>query len=345
MAKRKGAKGARAATGRGRRADSRKRLVPRKERRGLAPEQTLLAPSAQELASLVQKLDSVGGAVIGAYREPLGGKPLLVAEIPVDALDPTPYQRDLSPTHAKRLAQKIEETGAFLDPLIVVQGVDGRLWTPNGRHRLAAAKLLGLRCVTALCSLDPKLAYKILALNTEKAHNLRDRSLEVIRMARAIADRDRSAREADHREDFEEPALLTLGIIYQREGRFAGGAYHPFLRRVDRFGSGTLARSLREREGFASRLLEIDAAVAQIIARLRKRGFASPYLRNLVVARINPVRGVPRGRRPKGAPEPPAMSIGAALTRMAAAARGFDVESVRERDLALVAAVAPPEPG
>jgi ParB family chromosome partitioning protein len=65
----------------------------------------------------------------------LSGKPLLLAVLPLAAVEPTPFQRDLSPTHAKRLAQKIDESGSFLDPLIVVRGADGRLWTPNGRHR------------------------------------------------------------------------------------------------------------------------------------------------------------------------------------------------------------------
>jgi ParB family chromosome partitioning protein len=54
------------------------------------------------------------------------------------------------------------------------------------------------------------------------------------------------------------------------------------------------------------------------------------------VARINPVRF---HRVKKGDTKPP-MPLPAALTRMAAAARRFDVAAVRERDLALVAAVA-----
>lgn len=87
----------------------------------------------------------MGGVAIAAYREPLSGRPLVLAALPIGAVQPTPFQRDLSPTHARRLAAKIEQCGAFLDLLIVVRGEDGRLWTPNGRHRLAAAKLLGLK--------------------------------------------------------------------------------------------------------------------------------------------------------------------------------------------------------
>jgi ParB family chromosome partitioning protein len=234
------------------------------------------------------------------------------------------------------LAQKIEESGSFLDPLIVVESPDGRLWTPNGRHRLAAAKVLGLRSVTALVSPDEELAFKILALNTEKAHNLKDRSLEVIRMARELAERKPRAKEADYEQEFEAPALLTLGIIYEKQKRFAGSAYFPFLRRVDRFSEATLPKSLRERHGWAARLSEIDENVKRIIATLKERGFRSPYLRNYVVARINPVRF---HRLKRGDTTPP-MALGPALTRMATSARKFDVDSVRERDLALVGAVA-----
>ena len=318
------------------RAGARKRLTPAKQQRGLDAADIVLNLEADEIRDLVAVVGGAGGAPVGAYREPLSGKALLVAALPIAAVEPTPFQRDLSPTHTKRLAAKIDESGSFLDPLIVVRGVDGRLWTPNGRHRLAAAKVLGLKQITALVSPDEALAFRILALNTEKAHNLKDRSLEVIRMARELARREKTAKESDYAAEFEEAALLTLGFCYLDNSRFAGGAYHPFLRKLDRFAGKALALTLREREGYASRLLAIDADVKRIIGDLQKRGFKSPYLRTYVVARINPVRF---HRAKKGDTSPP-MPLAAGLTRMAASARKFDVGSVRERDLALVAAVA-----
>ncbi|MBW2279152.1 MAG: ParB N-terminal domain-containing protein [Deltaproteobacteria bacterium] len=318
------------------RSSARKRITPRKEQRGLEADEVALDLDDAALRPLVEQVREAGGAPIGAYREPLSGKPLLLASLPRTAVEPTPFQRDLSPTHTKRLAQKIEESGSFLDPLIVVRGEGGGFWTPNGRHRLAAAKILGLKQITALISPDEELSFKILALNTEKAHNLRDRSREVIRMARELAVRRKRAKESDFADEFEEAALLTLGILYEENGRFAGSAYHAFLKKVDRFSSRTLAASLRDREGFAARLQSIDDRVVDIVARLRERGFRSPYLRTYVVARINPVRW---HRAKKGETEP-AMALGPALTRMAAAARKFDVDSVNSSDLALVAAVA-----
>jgi ParB family transcriptional regulator, chromosome partitioning protein len=312
---------------------SRGKLAPGRKARGLDAAEVAIGLESPDIAPVAALVREAGGAPIGAYREPLGGRALLLASLPLSAVQPTPFQRDLSQTHAKRLAQKIDETAAFLDPLIVVRGEDGKLWTPNGRHRLAAGKVLGLKQITALISPDDTLAYRILALNTEKAHNLRDRSLEVIRMARSLAKRQSQAHESQFRAEFEAPELLTLGIVYEKSSRFAGGAYSAFLKKVDRFSDKALASTLREREGFASRLVEIDVQVKRLIATLQARGFKSPYLRNYVVARINPVRF---HKVKKGDTKPP-MPLAQALTRMAAAAKSFNAGSVSNADLAWVA--------
>lgn len=313
---------------------ARGRLAPGKKSRGLAASEVALPIDSPDVADLVAIVTAASGAPIGAYRDPLGGRPLLLASLPLDAVLPTPFQRDLSPAHTQRLAEKIGETDAFLDPLIVVRGLDDRLWTPNGRHRLAAAKVLGMRQITALVARDDSLAYRILALNTEKAHNLKDKSLEAIRMARSLAKTSGDMHETAFAAQFEAPEFLTLGVIYESNARFGGGAYSAFLKKVDRFASRPLARTLRERTDFASRLEQIDAQVKRIVGALQKRGFKSPYLRSYVVARLNPVRF----HRTKKGDAKPAMPFAEALTRMAAAARKFNVTSVSSADLAWMAA-------
>jgi ParB family chromosome partitioning protein len=310
------------------------RLGPAAVRRGLTSLEIVLAIEDPLLAEVVAAVRKAEGSTIGAYREPLSGRPLLLASLPFSAIEPTPFQRDLSPTHAKRLSVAIEATGAFLDPLIVVLGEGGHFWTPNGRHRLAAAKVLGLKQITALISPDESLSYRILALNTEKAHNLKDKSLEVIRMARSLAKREPKAKESGFAEHFEAAELLTLGAIYEKNARFGGGAYSSFLKKVDRFSEKTLTVSLRERADLAARLLEIDQRVKRIVTALQERGMKSPYLRSYVVARINPVRF----HRLKPGERKPAMPILQAMTRMAAAAREFDLAKVSLSDLAFVAA-------
>ena len=310
------------------------KLAPNAIRRGLSAAEVALPLDHAEIAEVVALVTKAGGAPLGAYREPLGGRPLLLASLPFSAVQPTPFQRDLSPTHAKRLAAAIEATAAFLDPLIVVRGEDGRFWTPNGRHRLAAAKMLGLKQLTVLISPDESLSYRILALNTEKAHNLKDKSLEVVRMARNLARREPARTEASLAAEFEAAELLTLGLVYEDNLRFGGGAYSPVLKKVDRLTSKPLPAALREREGYAKRLAEIDAEVKRIVAELQARGMKSPYLRSYVVARINPVRF----HKMKAGDKKPAMPIAQALLRMSAALKKFDLSKVNLSDLAFVAA-------
>lgn len=309
------------------------------EPRGPLPAETPVDPGDPSVAPLAGKVRDAGGAILGAYKDPFAGTPLVLASLPLKKVEPTPFQRDLSPAHAKRLAGAIGAAGLFLDPVIAVPGEEDRFWSPNGRHRLAAAKQLGLRSITALLVTDEALAYRILALNTEKAHNLRDKSLEVIRMARSLAKDGPRSKESEHATTFEEPYFLTVGIAYEERGRFSGSAYTSMLRRVDRFVDDALPKALRQREQWAQRLMDIDDRVAEIVKKLQEMGFKSPYLKQLVVARANPVRWIPLKR---GETKPP-MPIGEALTRMTASLRKFDPKSVRPQDLALVAAVSSSE--
>ena len=108
------------------------RLAPNAIKRGLSATEVALALDHADIAAVVDLVHKAGGAPLGAYREPLGGRPLLLASLPFSAVQPTPFQRDLSPTHAKRLAGAIEATAAFLDPLIVVRGEDGLFRTTDG---------------------------------------------------------------------------------------------------------------------------------------------------------------------------------------------------------------------
>ncbi|MBI5496885.1 MAG: ParB N-terminal domain-containing protein [Deltaproteobacteria bacterium] len=309
------------------------------EARGPAPAEAALAPDAPEVQALVTSVEARGGRALAVYRDPFAGSPLVLASVPVKSVAETPFQRDLSRTHADRLVAAIRVAGAFLDPVIAVEGPDGFL-SPNGRHRLAAARQLGMRAITVLLVPDRAMAFRILALNTEKAHNLRDRSLEVVRMARALALEAPRSSEAEHEAIFEAPLLVTLGQAYETAGRFAGSAWQPMLRRVDRWLPGTLPAALRQREQYAQRLMQLDTMVNGHVAALQARGLKSPYLKTLVVARCNPVREFAPTRKKDAAPP---MTMAVALTKMDAALRKFDPAKVRAQDLALVAAVAPEE--
>ena len=286
---------------------------------GLSPAETRTGVSAAEELTPVVERD--GGAVLGAYRDPFGGTAVLIVSLPIDRVEPTPYQRDPSDAHVKRLMKVIETLQRFLDPIIVVRH-DDRYWTPNGNHRLQAMRRLGARAIVALLVPDAQIAYQILALNTEKAHNLREKSLETIRMARALADGTREPEEA-FAFQFEQPSFLTLGAAYESRPRLSGAVYQSVLRRIDGFLDKPLPKSVAERERRARLVLALDDRVTAIVEKLKARGLTSPYLRPFVAARINPIRFS----------KSTSFDFDEVIEKMTAAAGKFNIERVKPEEV------------
>jgi ParB family chromosome partitioning protein len=298
---------------------------------GLTPGESRFEKAEGPAADALAAVEKVGGAVVGMYKEPLGGHPVLLAILPIDTIEPTPFQRDLSDTHHKRLADVIAKTGRYLDPVIAVVAPSQGFWTPNGRHRLAAMRRLGARSIAALIVVDREVAWQILSLNTEKAHNLKERSLEVIRIYRGLVEEDATRPESDFAFYLEEAALVTLGVCYEQAPRFGGGVYHSILRRLENFSTDSLRASLKVHEKHARTVLELEEKVAAVVKKLKERGMVSPYLRSFVVARINPLRWI------KGDP-PPLEDV---LKTMRERAAKFNVEKIKPQDLA--GAAGPPD--
>jgi ParB family chromosome partitioning protein len=280
-------------------------------------------------AELHQLIETDGGKVLSIYREPYGGHWLVLAALPIELVEPTPYQRNLSDTHVRKLETVIGKIGRFLDPIIAVRAPKpdhaAKYWTPNGNHRLSAMRTLGAKSIIAIVVPEAAAAYQILALNTEKAHNLREKALEVIRMYRELAQLDH-ATEDTYALEFEEPALITLGLCYEERPRFSGGAYHPVLKRVDEFLQKPLQVTLNIRGQRAKTLLELDDVIVKQVEALKDKGLTSPYLKSFVVARVNPIRF-----RPKDAPP---LSFDDAFDRMMQAAQKFNPDKVKLDDLA-----------
>ena len=276
-------------------------------------------PATRALASQVV---ADGGAALAVYREPFGGTPAVLAALPIERVEPTPYQRDPSEPHVKRLMTAIERLGRFLDPIIAVRK-DEVYWTPNGNHRLQAMRKLGAKSVVALVVPEADVAFKILALNTEKAHNLKEKSLETIRMLRALADERSTATEREFAFEFDQAPFLTLGAAYEQRPRLSGGAYNPVLRRIDDFLDVRLPQALKERARRAALILKIDDGVTEIVNKLKQRGFTSQYLRPFVVARINPIRFSTSTE----------FDVDEVLARMQKNADKFNVEKVRQEDV------------
>ena len=263
-----------------------------------------------------------GGVVVGPYRDPLGSRPLLLAVLPIDRVEPTPFQRDVSDMHHKKLADVIDRTGIFLDPIIAITAPGGGFWTPNGGHRLAAMRRLGAKAITALVVPQREVAWQILALNTEKAHNLKDKSLEVIRIFRNLLETDPAKPEDSFGYYFEEASYIKMGLCYEQNARFSGALYHSFTRRLTGFASAPLRVTLKEHERHAGLLLELDQKVGEVVLKLKAKGFVSPYLKTFVVARSNPLRFMK---------EPPAFED--LLQTIRGKVERFNVDRIRQEDI------------
>src|SRR4029077_5861826 len=115
-----------------------------------------LEPAAAELA---KQVETDGGQVRAAYREPLGGHVQLLAALPIDKVEPTPYQRDVSDAHVRRLTLAMDRPRGYLYPVIPVRGGD-KYRTPNDNHRLTAMKELGAKTILTLLIPEPEVAFQ-----------------------------------------------------------------------------------------------------------------------------------------------------------------------------------------
>jgi len=302
---------------------AKKRAAAPAASRGLDARRLASATPPTSVETLGRTIEDDGGSVLATYRDPIGSRWQLLAALPLDRVEPTPFQRDLSEAHVGRVARAIDQLDRYLDPVIAVPAGEGKYWSPNGYHRLGAMRELGAKSIVALVVPEPEVAHRILLLNTEKAHNLRERALEVARLAEALAVLD-DRPEREYATEFEEAALVTLGLCYQQNGRFSGGVYHPVLKRCDKFLASKLPNALETRRGRAEKLLELNERVNDAVTSLKGRGLESPYLKAFVVARINPLRFQRK----------PTADFDETIDKMLGSARRFNPEKIRADQVA-----------
>jgi ParB family chromosome partitioning protein len=307
----------------------RRRRQPAHASTGLAAIELQAAAPPAEVAEAHRAIEGDGGKVLAIYREPYGGRWVMLAALPIELVEPTPFQRNLSDMHVRKLELVIGKIGRFLDPIIAVRAPTGdqvaKYWTPNGNHRLSAMKTLGAKSIVAIVVPEATAAYQILAMNTEKAHNLREKSLEVIRMYKELARLD-DATEETYALEFEEPAFITLGLCYEERPRFSGGAYNPVLRRVEAFLKKPMRASIELRWERAKTVLALDDQIVKQVEALKAKGLTSPYLKSFVVARVNPIRFRPKDAAP--------LSFDEAFDRMVTATAKFNPEKIKMEDVA-----------
>ena len=286
-------------------------------------------------AALAEQVERDGGRALALYREPVGQHWQIFCLLPSALVEATPYQRDLSPTHVKRLQECVKKIDRFVDPIVAMSPRPGLYWTPNGNHRRTVLEKLKAKMVPAILVPEPEVAYQILALNTEKAHNLKEKSLEVIRMYRGLVEEAPQSGEEGYTFQFESAHFITLGLLYEQNKRFAGGAFAPILRRVDKFLKGHFPKTLKEREERAALVRDADEALGVAVARIKKRGINHPYVKNFVLARTTPLT-----RQRKTLP-----GFEQTFKKLVENIEAFDVAKVRYEDIQRSAIMGAPAAG
>lgn len=291
-------------------------------------------PLPTPIREFAEQVERDGGRVLALYQEPVGKHWQLFGFLPMAKVEPTPYQRTLSPAHVKRLVEVVKKTHRFVDPIVVTSPAPGVYWTPNGNHRRAALAQLKASVVPAILIPDREVTFQILALNTEKAHTLKDKSLEVIRMYRGLLTEDPDHGEEDYAFQFEAPHFITLGLLYEENARFAGSAFAPILRRVDKFLRGPFPKTWPQRQDRAELVRQADEVLGRVVAQLRRRGIRHPYVRHYVLARTTPLT-----RQRKTLP-----GFDVTFTKLTENLERFDVTAVRYEDIQRAAVMAAPGP-
>lgn len=247
----------------------------------------------EEIPKAIKKLreeieKEKGVEILAVYQEPYSQLWQILVSIEIEKIQPTPFQREISLHHLERLAEVISKTKRYIDPIVLVRPGEGIWLAPDGNHRKEAMEKLGKEKIIGILIPEPDFAFKILSLNVGKPHDLREKSLEAIKIYQELMEKEFERPERDLSPIFDEPSFLTLGILYQQKEKFSGGAYYPFLKKFEKFLEKPLKEAIRERERRGELLFNLDLKVIMLVEELRKGGIQNPFLKAILVSRANP---------------------------------------------------------
>ena len=190
-----------------------------------------------------------------------------LAALPIELVEPTPYQRNLSDTHVRKLE-------AVIGKIAPVSRSDHFAYASPRKIR---RRSIGHR--TAIIGSPPCAHWERRALwrsSCPKPQPPTTFSLSIPRKPIISGKRhsrlfactrnscnSRKRTEETYALEFEEPALITLGLCYEERPRFSGGAYHPVLKRVEEFLKKPMRTAFESRQERARKLLGLDDAIVK----------------------------------------------------------------------------------
>jgi ParB family chromosome partitioning protein len=227
-------------------------------------------------------------------KDPVKRQPLTVTTARAGDLEVIGHQRKPRPAHLKALTASIERMG-FITPLVAVER-DGKYVIIDGQHRFSAGLEMGVK-EFPLVIVPEKLARRMMSLNIEQSLNIRERSTIALAIYREMLE-ESPKRSEDHGEvvdAIETAHLLTLGLAYESDGRLAGSAFEPILKKCDGFLDKPLQEAYEIREQRAAKVIEAARHVKAVEDALKAKGAFHSMARYQIISSANPTK---RARKP-----------------------------------------------
>jgi len=229
-----------------------------------------------------------------ALKDAVKRQALTITVVKTGDLEVIGHQRKARPAHLKALTTSIERLG-FLTVLIAVER-EGKYVIIDGQHRFQAGVELGMKEFPVVV-VPEKVARRMMSLNVEQSLNIRERATIALAIYREMLD-ETPNRSEDHGEvvdTIEVPHLLTLGLAYERNGRLAGSAFEPILKKCDGFVDQPLKDAYETRQARAEQLLEAAKKVKAVEDALKAANAWHSMARYQIISSANPTK---RARKP-----------------------------------------------
>lgn len=233
------------------------------------------------------------------FKDPHKRQSLVLKSLPIDRLEVIEHQRKARPAHVEHLVSSIERIG-FIVPLVAVETNgkgQGRYLVIDGQHRLKAAREVGIKSLPVLV-VPSRMASRMMNLNVEKDLNIREKAVVSLGIYRSFLDARPDLKENDPEVDdsIERAYYVTLGLAYEENGRLAGSAFEPLLKKCDYFLRRTIENAYPVREERAGRVIEAASLVKDVIAAAKEMGAFHQYFQYQLISSIDPFKRK-RGRQ------------------------------------------------
>jgi ParB family chromosome partitioning protein len=221
-------------------------------------------------------------------------QPLVITVAKRSELEVIGHQRKARPAHLKALIASMERLG-FLSALVAVER-DGKCVIIDGQHRFQAGIELGMKEFPVIL-VPESVARRMMSLNVEQGLNIRERATIALAIYRELLEESPGRAEDDGEvvDTIETAHLVTLGLAYEGNGRLAGSAFEPILKKCDGFVDEPLEAAYERRQGRAEKVLEAATAVKAVENALKASGAWHSMARYQIIGAANPMK---RARKP-----------------------------------------------